>query len=153
LLANYQRDHGREPIAWTKESQEYAVFIANLRKQYNMGFEHTRQYNDAAAEAINKYNAEHNAWFGGENLGWSYIDSNTMLELKVGLLNAMTAMIYQDEASGNGHLTNFMNTRDGQSFGFSVQRFEDTYNLVWSFNTVYNFNNATFLTSTAQSDI
>lgn len=113
LLNNWRTANGMDQIHYNQNVEEATLELINLRNEENKDFEHIT-FNSQETALFSKYGLS----LVGENLGVSIPEKTTLLQLKVETLNAITAMIWQDEAHYNGHLLNFENA---EYMGFGVQ--------------------------------
>lgn len=122
LINNWRKAQGLSALVWSKMTQDLTVQNTINRMNAKIGFTHTTQ--TSLSSSFKKSITDNGMIFGGENMGIGgdgaafYDYPITLLSLKVDVLNVITAMIYQDGASSDGHLQNFKNAK---SIGFATQ--------------------------------
>ncbi|MCT3058428.1 SEC10/PgrA surface exclusion domain-containing protein [Leuconostoc citreum] len=124
LINSYRQQIGQAPAIWSKEQQTAIEEAVIAREKANVGVAHTNVSPQAVKDATEKAYAAQNLGLNGENIGQSE-GSQTMLEAKTNILNIITAMIYQDGDSYNGHRANF--AKPNLMMAFALQQWNDGY--------------------------
>ncbi|KRL00840.1 SEC10/PgrA surface exclusion domain-containing protein [Liquorilactobacillus capillatus] len=113
LLNDWRAARGLTKIHYNQNVEEATLALVALRNKENKDFDHIT-FNEQETSIFDQRGLN----LVGENLGVSMPQKTTLLQLKVETLNAITAMIWQDEAHYNGHLQNFATA---EYMGFGVQ--------------------------------
>ncbi|MCW0953504.1 SEC10/PgrA surface exclusion domain-containing protein [Weissella ceti] len=99
LVNSYLKDQGLAPVRRSNSMDTNMKKLINRREKAKIGFNHT-DWGFAEKTFTKKTGLD----YSGENLGGILAnDSTTLLELKVGVLNSITTMIYQDGYAKWGH--------------------------------------------------
>lgn len=122
LVNSYLKQQGLAPVKRSQNMDTHMKTLINRREVARIGFEHT---NWGFAEQTFKKSTGLD--YNGENLGGILADtSTTMLELKVGVLNSITTMIYQDGHAKWGHRELFKKSA-GKQVSAGVERNNGSY--------------------------
>lgn len=118
LINSWRKNQGLDPVVWTQQAQDANLEIVKLRETNKMGDTHNYTNTDVLTQA-QAIMAKYDLQAYHENLGtMSNYNNLTMNKLKIGILNSISAMIYQDGLSNWGHREAF---RGAQLIGMSVQ--------------------------------
>ena len=129
LINSVRAQNGLAPITWSKNVEDATIASAQAREKAGAGFTHTEYLTSSAkADTEAAYTAK-GLTFSLENMGMTSTSELTMLTAKAAILNAITAMVYQDGFSQNGHLENFLTT--DLTMGFAIQQFNGGYILLF----------------------
>ena len=129
LINSVRAQKGLASVNWSKNVEDATIASATAREKAGAGFTHTEYLTSSAkADTEAAYTAK-GLTFSLENMGMTSYSELTMLTAKAGILNAITAMVYQDGYSQNGHLNNFL-TSD-LTMGFAIQKFNGGYILLF----------------------
>lgn len=107
LINSYRTAIGTETLKYNSNVEDATIAEAAIRNQEQLDFTHL-SFNETEKAAFSAQGLQ----LDGENLGVAQATAaeskTTILALKVALLNAITEMIYVDDAHANGHLHNFV---------------------------------------------
>ncbi|MFT8694418.1 SEC10/PgrA surface exclusion domain-containing protein, partial [Liquorilactobacillus satsumensis] len=107
LVNSYRTAIGTETLKYNSNVEDATIAEAAIRNQEQLDFTHL-SFNETEKAAFSAQGLQ----LDGENLGVAQATAaeskTTILALKVALLNAITEMIYVDDAHANGHLHNFV---------------------------------------------
>ncbi|WP_273946192.1 SEC10/PgrA surface exclusion domain-containing protein, partial [Leuconostoc mesenteroides] len=129
LINSFRQTHKLAPVTWSKNVEDATIASARAREAAGSEFTHTGYLKGSANTESEKAYASKGLTFSLENIGMTSYSDLTMLTAKAAILNAMTAMIYQDGYSQNGHLETFL-TPD-LTMGFAIQKFNGGYILLF----------------------
>lgn len=107
LINSYRTAIGTETLKYNSNVEDATIAEAAIRNQEQLDFTHL-SFNETEKAAFSAQGLQ----LDGENLGVAQATAaeskTTILALKVALLNAITEMVYVDDAHANGHLHNFV---------------------------------------------
>lgn len=107
LVNSYRTAIGTETLKYNSNVEDATIAEAAIRNQEQLDFTHL-SFNETEKAAFSAQGLQ----LDGENLGVAQATAaeskTTILALKVALLNAITEMVYVDDAHANGHLHNFV---------------------------------------------
>lgn len=129
LINSVRQTHNLAPVTWSKNVEDATIASARAREAAGSGFTHTRYLTSSAKTKSEEAYASKGLTFALENMGMTSNSELTMLTAKAGILNSITAMVYQDGFHQNGHLENFL-TPD-LTMGFAIQKFNGGYILLF----------------------
>ena len=120
LINSYRAKKKLKKLVFGSHIQQATVDLARVRNRENKGFNHVT-FNHHELKPF----AKRNLYFSAENLGVIKTKKITILQAKVEILNMVTAMIYQDGASQDGHRKTFESVR---GMGVALQATPKTNN-------------------------
>ncbi|WP_100665208.1 SEC10/PgrA surface exclusion domain-containing protein [Leuconostoc citreum] len=150
LINSYRQQKGLQPLLWTKEAQQAVEASAKLRENEDLGLVHTNRASDTIKNGTASAYKALGIGMNSENLGMSS-GEQTMLSAKTNILNIITAMIYQDGASFNGHRLNFESSIP--MMGFALQPWSQGYIYIFQGSSVYDTHSVVSMDTTSQDEI
>lgn len=150
LINSYRQQKGLQPLLWTKEAQQAVEASAKLRENEDLGLVHTNRASNTIKNGTASAYKALGIGMNSENLGMSS-GEQTMLSAKTNILNIITAMIYQDGASFNGHRLNFESSIP--MMGFALQKWSQGYIYIFQGSSVYDTHSVASMHTTSTAEI